>query len=74
MGTLEIAAMAVSVTVGAVYAGGACRDTWVAMVAWKQARDQRMNNPFHVSVSYTQTGRIKVRDAAIKLVDIAERA
>lgn len=72
LSTLDIASIAVSLVTSVSFTAYTLYDAWSSLLEWKHARDNRLLNPYQVQASYTQTGRVKVREAALKLVEIAE--
>ena len=72
LSVLDLSAMIVTLLVSAIFTTYTVYDSWKSLLGWKQARDNRLLNPFQVQPNFTQTGRLKVREAALKLVDIAE--
>ena len=72
LSVLDLSAMILSLLVSAIFTAYTVYDSWKSLLGWKHARDNRLLNPFQVQPNFTQTGRMKVREAALKLVDIAE--
>jgi hypothetical protein len=69
---LDYSAMIVTVLISIIFTTYTAYDSWKSLLGWKHARDHRLLNPYQVQPNFTQTGRLKVREAALKLVDIAE--
>ena len=72
LSVLDLSAMILTLLVSAIFTTYTVYDSWKSLLGWKHARDNRLLNPFQVQPNFTQTGRLKVREAALKLVDIAE--
>lgn len=72
LSVLDLSAMIVTLLVSAIFTAYTLYDSWKSLLGWKHARDNRFLNPFQVQPNFTQSGRLKVREAALKLVDIAE--
>ena len=72
LSVLDLSAIVVTLLCFAVFTTYTVYDSWKSLIGWKHARDNRLLNPYQVQPNYTQTGRLKVREAALKLVDIAE--